>query len=106
VTARERAAPTGVVRVGLLLPSLEVPAWVWTAIRDVAASSDAEVVVAAVVAGPDGKRPGRGRRGAGAFRGTLHRIDALLELCRHCLVMHPGVYSRTNRTVAQSMETA
>jgi len=76
VTARERAAPTGVVRVGLLLPSLEVPAWVWTAIRDVAASSDAEVVVAAVVAGPDGKRPGRGLRGAGAFRGTLHRIDA------------------------------
>jgi len=83
VTARERAAPTGRVRVGLLLPSLVVPAWVWTAIRDITASGDAEVVAAAIVAGPEGRDgregPGRGGAGARAVRGTLHRIDELLE---------------------------
>ena len=77
--APERTAQTGVVRVGLLLPSLVVPAWVWTAIHEITASDDAEIVAAAIVAGPEGNRPGRVRGGAGALRGTLRRIDALLE---------------------------
>jgi hypothetical protein len=81
VTARQRAAPAGRVRVGLLLHSLVVPAWVWAAIRDITTSDDAEVVVAAIIVGPDEARRGKAAGGgtARALRETLHRVDEMLE---------------------------
>lgn len=71
MTARKRAVPTRRIRVGVLLSSPEVPAWIWTAIRDIAASSHAEIVAVAVTAGPRGRRR--------PFRGLLRRIDELLD---------------------------
>jgi len=81
MTDRRRSATPGPLRVGLLLPSLDVPAWVWTAIRDVNASGDAEVVAVAIAGGPDGRKAGTVAGGPGkrAFRGALRRVDELVE---------------------------
>src|SRR6185503_11042 len=81
MTDRRRSATPGPLRVGLLLPSLDVPAWVWAAIRDVNACSDAEVVAVAIPAGADGRKAGTAAGGVGkrAFRGALRRVDELVE---------------------------
>jgi hypothetical protein len=71
VTARAASELAGPVRVGVLLPSFDVPAWAWTAIRD-AASSHAEIVAVALI-------PAKPRRGNGPIRGALRRVDELLD---------------------------
>jgi hypothetical protein len=62
------------LRVGLLLESPNVPAWVWTAIREISLADEMEIVVAALAAGE------RRRLGGGALPRLLGRLDALLGL--------------------------
>jgi hypothetical protein len=67
-----RAAKAGRrLRVGVLLSSPHVRAWVWTALRDIGASGHAEIVAVA-------RTPARRRR-LGPLWGALRRADELLD---------------------------
>ena len=69
------------VRVGLLLDSFDVEAWVWTAIRELSASQSAGVVAVAMEPGAQagGARSPRVPEESLPFRGALRRIDEVLE---------------------------
>src|SRR6476469_6385625 len=72
---------TARLRVGLLLESFEVPAWAWTAIRELTTSGSARVVAVAIDSGARQQKSGAGRGAAGRtpVRRALRRIDELLE---------------------------
>lgn len=70
---------TGRIRVGLLLDSLDVRAWVWTAIHEMITSSHVEIVAVGIVAGA-GDAGAQADNGRGMpFRRALQRIDELLD---------------------------
>src|SRR4029077_6987614 len=67
------------LRVGLLLDSFEVPAWVWVAVREIVASGDARLAVVVLNAAPAPRLGGRERlasvlrRGFAAAEGLVDR---------------------------------
>ncbi len=70
------------LRVGLLLDSFEVPAWVRVAIDEVAASSYGRIVVVALTGAGErnGQSSGPLHRVGSAFRQLLWRLDQLADL--------------------------
>ena len=73
--------PAGRVRVGVLLSSLVVPAWVDAAIRDIVASGDAELVAVGITDGPLPESTGSASSGGRRLpiRRVLRRIDRMLD---------------------------
>lgn len=92
---KERAI-TQRLRLGLLLDSLDVPVWVWTAIRELTASSYAQIVVVTLNHAPRQKRQQgwleRLRSTAGRL---LERVDVLTD--RRIPAKHDAFRSRDAR---------